>query len=243
MAEQAKITLADGLLQLGREELKPWKSKDVKAIKKTFTRRFAREWWDQVIKWLNENEVGFGDSVTTQSRSLEVNIGVDRQTARRQLGEQTKQVVSLENYLATIVVFKARWPELEVPEPRKVVINAMCETLSFIQSQRQKVAKTSALVTAFDGTANAMCDPLTPDEWELLCAVFRSAEWRDAASITDPATRNHELHQTSLQIVCNLHSSLTDPSQIRGDELVELVRRWLPAWIIFFAAIPYRWRF
>ncbi len=243
MADNSRIELMAPLLQLGREELASWKPKDVKAIKRIFIRHFVREWWDQVIEWLNQNECGFGDSITEQSRSMELHVGIDRQTARRQLTVGSKQVVSLENYLATIVVFNARWPELEVRHPRSAVIKAMCQTLVLIQSLRRQQKRSESSESPSNETAAIHCEPLTSDQWELLRRVFRSEEWRDAASIKDPVARSQAIQKVSRSIVRDFHSSLTNPSVIQADALLELVRQWLPAWIMFFAAIPYRWRF
>lgn len=243
MAEQLKIAVLEPLLRLGREELSSWNSTDVKQIKKTFTRHFVKAWWDQVVKWLEANEVGFGEVRADQSRSIEMNVGCDRETARRLLKDGGKQSVSIENYLATIVVFKANWPELEVHDPRNAVAEAMCQTLIFIQKLRRRHKQAAVPATAEDGGEREKYDSLSREQWEQLRKVFRSEEWRAAASIRDPEQRSQQLLQASDSIVRAFHQTQTDPSKFTADELVELVRHWLPAWIMFFAAVPCRWRF
>lgn len=234
MGHPTQITILRSLRDIASGELTRLGRAFRNDVKRVFVREFVSGWQSQLVKNLQAGPLRGDDDDAV--RRLVSDLGIEDETARSVLmqGPQWKNPL-IENYMATVTVYKLPWDQLDVHNRRENVIEAMRATLVFIQGRRgnEHVPPRGEIA-------------LSRTEWELLSRAFNSNPWVDAVTIADERMRQQVLQQAAVQIIQEFNDSVTRPelhADISPKKLIALVEYWLPAWVIFFAAVPFKWRF
>ena len=234
MGHPTQITILRSLRDIASGELERLTHDFRNDVKHQFLRAFVGGWQSQLAKYLQTGPLRGTDR--NSESGLQGDLGLRKETAQSLLmhgAEWTKPLI--ENYLAAITVYKVPWDQLDVDNRRENVIEAMRQTLVFIQRHRGKldVPPTGEI-------------SLSRTEWDLLSRAFNSNLWVDAVAIAEESMRQQLLQQAAAQIIQEFNDYVTRPelhADISPKKLITLVEYWLPAWVIFFAAVPFKWRF
>lgn len=234
MGHSTQITILRSLRDIASGELERLGHAFRNDVKQLFVKEFVGGWQSLLAKHLQAGPLR--GTETLAAKGLKHDLGVEEETAQSLLMHGTKWKKPLiENYLAAVTVYKVPWDQLDVANRRENVIAAMCQTLVFIQRRRS------------DETFIARGEiSLNRTEWELLCRVFNSSLWVDAVAIAEESERQQALLQVAASIIQEFNDSVTRPelyADVSPKQLIALVQCWLPAWVVFFAAVPFKWRF
>ena len=234
MGHPTQITILRSLRDIASGELTRLGRAFRNDVKRVFVRVFVSGWQSRLVKNLQAGPLRGDDDDAV--RGLVSDLGIEDETARSVLmqGAEWKNPL-IENYMAAVTVYKVPWDQLDVDNRRENVIEAMRQTLVFIQRRRgnEQVAPSGEI-------------SLSRTEWDLLSRAFNSNLWVDAVAISDERLRQQLLQQAAARVIQEYNDFVTRPelhADISPLKLIALVEYWLPAWVIFFAAVPFKWRF